>query len=378
MVELLYALDATTGKMMSVDSVANGIACNCICPSCGSPLVAKNNGETVSPHFAHASGCSCSGAHESELHLLAKEIISEERQIMLPGYGKVYEGGVMTFDNVEVEERNDISCLQPDLCGVKNGSRLWLEIMVTHAIGPEKRALIKRNNIACVELKLSQFINRQVTKSELRYFLLHSKDSREWTNNPKLEKLRLAKAMDLRKRVMEHSEQIFEQMDVYDAKQLIAEGQREFLADNPDCCFVSYKSCLKCKHHTTRIALYEEMKLLHLPSWLKDALAGNMQYYTYEEINGTVEFKQCYTIQFDNYLRLLPTQSPDIHGRPVSEREIRQNEVVIPFLLDTVPAIIASVGKQCNHCRHVVTVAPSKKEAACDMPNVVHKHRRKR
>lgn len=378
MVELLYALDATTGKMMSVDSVANGIACNCVCPSCGSPLVAKNNGETVSPHFAHASGCSCSDAHESELHLLAKEIISEERRIMLPGYGRVYGGGAMTFDNVEVEKRNDVSCLQPDLCGVKNGSRLWLEVMVTHAIGPEKRDLIRKNNIACVELNLSQFINRQVTKNELRHFLLHSKSAREWTNNPKLEKLRLAKALELRKCVMEQSEQIFEEMDVYDAKQLIAEGQREFLAENPDCCFVPYKSCLKCKHHTTRLALYEEVKLLHLPSWLKDALAGNLQYYTYEEIKDTVSFNRCYIIQFDNYLRLLPTHSPDINGKLVAERDIRQNERVIPFLLDTVPAIVASVGKSCRHCRHIITVAPSKKEAACDMPNVVHIHRRKR
>lgn len=186
MVELLYALDAS-GKMVSVDDVPNGIACNCTCPCCREPLVAKNNGESVSSHFAHASGTSCGGAHESELHMLAKEIISGERRIMLPPYGNIYQGGMVAFDCVEVEKRNDVACLQPDLCGVVSSNRLWIEIMVTHAIGPEKRALIVKDGIACVEVNLSRFMNNSVTKDELRRFLLHDKDSREWTNNPKLE-----------------------------------------------------------------------------------------------------------------------------------------------------------------------------------------------
>lgn len=117
MAELTYAIN-TERQLVHVDSVPNGIACKCICPCCGAALVAKNNGETVVPHFAHASGASCNGALESELHLLAKDIIAKDKCVMLPPYGNVYRGGVVIFDEVEIEKRNDISSLQPDLCGV--------------------------------------------------------------------------------------------------------------------------------------------------------------------------------------------------------------------------------------------------------------------
>lgn len=99
MVELLYALNKE-GRMVHVDEVPNGISCGCVCPACSAPLVAKNNGETIAPHFAHASGTVCHGAHESELHILAKEIISETKVVMLPRYGNVYEGGLVRFDTV--------------------------------------------------------------------------------------------------------------------------------------------------------------------------------------------------------------------------------------------------------------------------------------
>ncbi len=50
--QLTYAIDAS-GRMVSIESVENGLACNCICPKCKQPLIAKNEGRTRHKHFAH-------------------------------------------------------------------------------------------------------------------------------------------------------------------------------------------------------------------------------------------------------------------------------------------------------------------------------------
>lgn len=67
-----YAIDAS-GKLVHVDDVPTGQNCGCHCPCCNGRLEAKNAGKKREHHFAHASGCECSGAYESMLHLLAKE-----------------------------------------------------------------------------------------------------------------------------------------------------------------------------------------------------------------------------------------------------------------------------------------------------------------
>lgn len=387
MVELLYAINED-GQIVNINEVPNGILCRCHCPNCSAPLVAKNNGETMTPHFAHASGKACSGAHESELHLLAKKIISEEKTVMLPRYGNVYQGGLVRFDFVEVEKRNDISSLQPDLCGVvhdkKTGKdkRLWIEILVTHAIGPEKRSLIRRNDIACIEINLSQFVNRQVTQGELRDFILNSKFGREWTNNPLLEKQRLAISESSRKYAEVKTEEshisLSKSLSPDELDDYYKNEQKAYLQEHKDCCILDSKYCYKCKHHTTRLVVFEEIKRLHLPAWLREPLSSNLLYWTRDNVKDTVEYRKCYIINFDTYLRLLPTSSPNFRGQTVTEREIKQNEQIIPFLLNSVPAIIATEGLKCKHNIKSFSTGTYKYKIACDLPNVVNKHRHKR
>lgn len=386
MVELLYAQNED-GQLVHINDVPNGIACRCHCPCCSAPLVAKNNGETMAPHFAHASGAQCSGAHESELHLLAKTIISQEKAVMLPRYANVYPGGIVRFDNVEVEKRDNISALQPDLCGIAHNrttgkeSRLWIEIKVTHAIGPEKREAIKKNGIACVEIDLSQFMNRQVLRDELQVFLLKDKKQREWTNNPLLEKRRTSSSVLKREYAEMKSEEskkmLGKTLSEYEMESYYANEQNTYLDEHKDCFILDSKACLTCKHHTTRHAIYEEAKRLHLPTWIKAPLSSNLLYWTHDNVKSTVEFNKCYVVHYDTYLRILPTSSPDVHGRAVSSREIKKNERIISFLLDTVPAIIASEGMKCQHNIRSFSTSSYKYRIACNMPNVVNKHRRK-
>ncbi len=69
---LTYACDKDR-VLWNVEDVPNGNACECICPACGEPLMAKNQGTIRKHHFAHQSGAECEYAYESMLHLLAKE-----------------------------------------------------------------------------------------------------------------------------------------------------------------------------------------------------------------------------------------------------------------------------------------------------------------
>ena len=52
---LIYAI-SNDGRVVNVDEVQTGQDCNCICPACKEPLVAKNNGLVRVHHFAHQSG----------------------------------------------------------------------------------------------------------------------------------------------------------------------------------------------------------------------------------------------------------------------------------------------------------------------------------
>lgn len=73
---LTYACDID-GVLWDIEDVPNGNACGCICPACGEPLMAKNQGTVRMHHFAHQSGTECEYAYESMLHILAKDKIRE-------------------------------------------------------------------------------------------------------------------------------------------------------------------------------------------------------------------------------------------------------------------------------------------------------------
>ena len=381
---LLYAINRQ-GQLVHIDSVPNGLACECRCPGCGEVLIAKNNGETMIPHFAHYYGSQCAGGHETELHLLGKEIIAEERSVMLPSYGSVYKGGLQTFERVEIENHDNKLNLTPDIRGIakgKNGneSHLWIEIKVNHAIGFEKRRIIQEHNIACIEIDLRRFLDKMVTKEELRSFLLHSSEDREWTNNPVLEAKQRNKAEEKRNIAQKLSNYQKPEYDdeVSELQNQISVARNQYLGSHPNECLVPASRCHTCKHHTIRQIIHDEITRRHLPAWLKEALDCNLLWLTKDNINSIVCYDKCYCIRYQGYSRFLPTSSPDVFGRFVNEREIRQNKLIIPFLLNTVPDIIAANTLRCDHNRCSLPSTQAKYDIACDFPKVVNIHRKKR
>lgn len=175
---LTYALDKDN-RLVSIKNVVRGKACNCFCPKCKKPLLAKKGG-TRQDHFAHiGDDGKCEGAYMTALHKLAEQIISDKKSVMVPSYLDI-PSQLLSFDKVEVEQRNDRKDLQPDVVGItKEGVRLHIEIRNTSEIKSNKISKIRESDFFCLEIDV-----RKVELNDLEKFLLSSDENREWINIP--------------------------------------------------------------------------------------------------------------------------------------------------------------------------------------------------
>ncbi|MBQ3259649.1 MAG: hypothetical protein IJA66_01005 [Alistipes sp.] len=184
---LTYALNEL-GQLVHIDSVPNGMHCNCICPACKEPLVAKNGGLKKIHHFAHQSGASCLYAAETILHLLAKTKIQEvflsqseycieytyksycinEKECQFRRYGDCYQSETKRFnlkqfyDSCEQEIVYDNINRRSDLKIYSSNDPtrkpIYLEFCVTHASDAKK--LHSGNKI--IEIKIDS--NEDIVK----------------------------------------------------------------------------------------------------------------------------------------------------------------------------------------------------------------------
>jgi hypothetical protein len=176
------------GKLVVVDEVARGLDCRCFCPACGHPLEARKGGEKAH-HFAHYEGADCGAGYQTALHLLAKEVIADERRLLLPEL-KVHPDQALlklgTFatpvivvkpwvrveiDSVRVEKA--LGGIVPDVLVEAKGRRLIVEIYVSHPVGPKKLAAIRDMNVAAVEFNFST-ADRRIGRDEIRRALIET------------------------------------------------------------------------------------------------------------------------------------------------------------------------------------------------------------
>jgi hypothetical protein len=187
---LKYAIEECTNQIVNIDTVSNGLQCNCVCPHCKQKLVAKNGGLKRDHHFAHYSGIECKGARMTALHLLAQQIIEKRKTVMLPDYQGEYfqkRTDIIHFDDVKLEEF--VEGLRPDCLGIKTGNdgkehRLWIEILVTHEVDDAKEKAIRNLHMSCVEIDLSNLLRADYSKEEITQRLLREKRDRRWVNCP--------------------------------------------------------------------------------------------------------------------------------------------------------------------------------------------------
>ena len=162
-----FALDKD-GRIRSVEEVARGLNCECVCPTCGDKVIARQ-GEVREWHFAHVSGAECENAAEGALHRAAKQLLLENGGMTIPeirvkasvtlsdgrtGSGEAYRPEAW-IDFQQVEAEKAFGNIRPDIFAVTGGEMLFVEVAVTHFVDDEKRGKIDKLHIPTVEIDIS-------------------------------------------------------------------------------------------------------------------------------------------------------------------------------------------------------------------------------
>ncbi|MBU2709248.1 hypothetical protein KCM76_24850 [Zooshikella marina] len=90
-----FGMDFNTGDLVDVSEVSRGRACGCVCPSCKTPLEARQ-GEKKEWHFAHSSRSvselienECDYSFWTSVLLMTKQVLASLTSITLPECKKV-------------------------------------------------------------------------------------------------------------------------------------------------------------------------------------------------------------------------------------------------------------------------------------------------
>ena len=163
------------------------------CPQCGDKLIAVQPADSRKQwFFRHHNLEDCGASYESVLHLVAKQIVAEEKQIMLPkkiikpepwvyqkykchrGMKPYYMGNryLCKFDSVQEEVWVDGR--RPDLIAHKGDGKIFIEIVVTHGIDEEKLNWIKEQDVSTLVVELAGF-GYHFGKEKLREWLVTGK-----------------------------------------------------------------------------------------------------------------------------------------------------------------------------------------------------------
>lgn len=181
------------GRLVHIEDVPSGLECNCVCPECGVKLIARK-GKKNQKHFAHANGADCAGARMTALHMLAQQIIQEEKKIRKPWFKDYCKdpSKEIYFESVLLEQRFKTTEInrRPDCVGIiKNGDKqyeVWIEVKVKHAIDEDKRNDIIKLDAICMEIDLSSLLTERYTEDSVRKALFDVYDNKEWINYPQL------------------------------------------------------------------------------------------------------------------------------------------------------------------------------------------------
>lgn len=168
-----------TGKIVHVDSVSQGLKCDCVCPHCKEQLLARH-GDVRAHGFAHHSDCRRANlkiCYMVIMYKLAEQIIQQTKKIYVPSYFGVFEEKVMDFVEVSIDSCYERIDKQPDVIATTSEGEKYL-IEFTFAYKVQHKEKLDYKNLNCLEIDLS----RQSLES-LHEFLLHSAEDRQWINN---------------------------------------------------------------------------------------------------------------------------------------------------------------------------------------------------
>lgn len=158
------------GRLYPPQMTDRGLACECVCPGCGSALIA-NQGIHRRPYFSHHQSQECVHGYESAAHMMAKQIIQVSKYIVVPEYSKTIQrkmptGDILSetifipstrVDFVDIQVEQTLDGLRPDVIGMtSNGVEILIEVYVTHAVTDDKRERFSKKNLIELDLRLLQ------------------------------------------------------------------------------------------------------------------------------------------------------------------------------------------------------------------------------
>jgi len=183
-----YAVQET--RTIHISEVESGLACNCHCAACGSKLVAKK-GDVVIHHFAHYNQEDCKYGFETALHLGVKRILEKEMRFRFPKvvgetlFGnsvQIYPSMLLPIIKLCIEQ--PVEQIIPDIILQTGNSICLIEVYVTHKVDLKKLEIIKRKNIATLEIDFSN-VDREIDDNVIRDALINCTVNKKWLHNPK-------------------------------------------------------------------------------------------------------------------------------------------------------------------------------------------------
>ena len=163
----------SSGLIKHISEVENGDKCNCRCIVCDEKLTAINNkNNKIEWHFRHKVDTDCNGGIETSLHLLAKQIITQNSRILISENEE--------FDYSKCETEVLLGDYQPDVIieNEENKKKWLVEIAVTNFIKKDKEEKIKKDNYNCLEIDLKT-VDRNITPTELKEIVLNKIENRK-------------------------------------------------------------------------------------------------------------------------------------------------------------------------------------------------------
>lgn len=168
------------GEMVHVDSVPQGTACNCICPHCKEPLIARNKGEIRKHGFAHHSENRQSNlkiCYDVIRYKLAEHTIQTKKKIHVPSYYGIFKAADIDFIDVKIDSRYEREDKQPDVIATTHeGKQYLIEFTFEHKVQHKRN--IDYNNLTCLEIDLSG-----QALDTLEECLMTSEENKRWVNN---------------------------------------------------------------------------------------------------------------------------------------------------------------------------------------------------
>lgn len=187
------------GKIVSVDEVPIGEACQCVCPSCYGKLVARK-GEVKAHHFAHKGGVECIGAFEASLRLAAVKILSEAPYIQLPAfYGDRHTISSEPLRESEklfiehVSEKKITETKSPDVIVYghrENGNKMAL-LVDTRRIAWETNTVkfrkLHENNLSAITVEVNTRNQDLLSIEDIKAQIIDQTSNKRWIYDESLE-----------------------------------------------------------------------------------------------------------------------------------------------------------------------------------------------